>query len=366
MALCAFGAVVALHAQTVGTGSMTAHRSSAVATRLQDGRVLVTGGFGGIAHYLDSAEIYDPRTGVFRSVGSMHSIRSGHTATLLRNGDVLIAGGGFATFNGQTQTVRSAELYVVSSDMFVPVGDMEVARDFHTATLLNDGTVLITGGINEPVRTAHAAAEIYDPSTRTFTRVGDMIAARYVHHAAQLPDGRVLIAGGLAMNGAPIVSAEIYDPQTRTFSRAADPLGMLIGDVVALPNGEILFAGTDDGPEFQSWSEIYNPETGSFRFTTPQWNAPWTATLTLLPSGSVLIAAGGDDTASRDLAIYSESTGTYRRIGSLQSPRTRHMAVALLDGRVLLFGGETEASAVTVSNSAELYGGAVTRRRAVR
>jgi hypothetical protein len=84
-------------------------------------------------------------------------------------------------------------------------------RSCHTATLLQDGRVLIAGGRGDQVT---ASAEIYDPATGKFSLTGDMITARYKHTAGLLPDGRVLIAGGSDerdWHGA-MASAEIYDP----------------------------------------------------------------------------------------------------------------------------------------------------------
>jgi hypothetical protein len=75
---------------------------------------------------------------------------------------------------------------------FISVGSMTTPRIGHTATLLLDGHVLITGGSNE----RPASAELFDPVTNTFTRTGDMTTGRFGNSATLLPDGRVLIAGG--------------------------------------------------------------------------------------------------------------------------------------------------------------------------
>src|SRR5438552_14886533 len=137
---------IASSAQTVPTGVMNAAREDAVAVRLHDGRVLVTRGFG-LGGYLKSAEVFDPQTGTFTAVGDTHAPGLGHTATLLQNGDVLIAGGG-GWING-AYTNSSAELFVAGSDTFVPVSDMLMPRSNHSATLLKAGTVLIAGGMKQ-------------------------------------------------------------------------------------------------------------------------------------------------------------------------------------------------------------------------
>jgi hypothetical protein len=82
----------------LATGSMNSVRGNHTATRLQDGRVLVAGGYYASAtvdrsYYHSSAEIYDPVTRIWTLTGSMAAARASHTATLLPNGKVLVVGG---------------------------------------------------------------------------------------------------------------------------------------------------------------------------------------------------------------------------------------------------------------------------------
>src|SRR5713226_7181613 len=100
--------------------------------------------------------------GTFVPTGSMSTNRSRHTATLLNDGKVLIAGGFDATSN--TIRLANADLYDLTTGTFTPTGAMSTARDGHTATLLNDGKVLIAGGFDNSGN-ALATAELYDPTT---------------------------------------------------------------------------------------------------------------------------------------------------------------------------------------------------------
>ena len=190
-----------------GTGSMTKPRNAGTATLLEDGRVLVAGGFKGNA--LASAELYDPKTGTFNGTGSMTTPRGNHTATRLSDGRVLVVGGTGDTPNG----LASAELYDPKTGTFSPTGSMTTARLNNTATLLQDGRVLIAGGTDSTYSTrTFASAELYDPKTGTFSPTGPMGAARSGQTATLLQDGRVLIAGGSSFNGgvsSALASAEL-------------------------------------------------------------------------------------------------------------------------------------------------------------
>ena len=188
-----------------------------VPTLLADGRVLITGCTDiddGYCEYspADVAQLYDPATGAFSLTGA-YGYRGG-TTTLLTNGKVLFAGG--ATDGA---VYRDAKLYDPATGTFTPTGDMTHARDSHTATLLPDGRVLITGIRDFSYGPSDRSAELYDPSTGSFRSIGDMIARRGYHAATLLKDGRVLITGGLNVNaGAPgqpptiLSSAELYTP----------------------------------------------------------------------------------------------------------------------------------------------------------
>jgi hypothetical protein len=252
---------------------MTTPRAGHAATLLSDGRVLISGGqiesdsgFSTLA----SAELFDPATGRFSPTGSMTVGRFNHTATVLHNGQVLITGGGGPPGIGNSPSpvsspgLASAELYDPTKGTFTATGSMSGARYWHTATLLSNGRVLITGG-GDGTRPL-ASAELYDPATATFASTGSMAAARYLQTATQLANGLVLVAGGYADGVGSLASTELYDAQTATFRPAGSMTETRFEDTATLLNdGRILIVAggstdesIDDAPRLAT-AELYQP-----------------------------------------------------------------------------------------------------------
>ena len=141
----------------------------------------------------------------WRVTHSLNTARSGHTATLLQNGMVLVAGGSDSNFNRSA----SAELYDPASRTWTATGSLNRARNRHTATLLQNGMVLVAGGFDINGNRSKSA-ELYDPASGTWTFTGSLNTARAGHTATLLQNGKfVLVAGGEDSNFDPSASAEL-------------------------------------------------------------------------------------------------------------------------------------------------------------
>ena len=250
------------------------------------------GGLGDNGAPVGTAELYDPNTGTFTATGNTYSGRYLHTATLLNDGTVLIAGGASPT-NG---LLANAEIYNPATGTFAPTaGSMNVNPIYNTATLLNNGTVLVT---------ETTTAELYDPATGTFTSAGNMSFGQDRHTATLLNNGKVLLAGGEGFS-ASVSGAQLYDPAAGTFTATGSLNSSRINHTATLlNNGMVLIAGGSDGsgnpplgpaPED---AELYDPANGIFILSAPLDYGRYGHTATLLQSGTVLMAGGNFDNYS--------------------------------------------------------------------
>lgn len=228
--------------------------ASGATAELLDGRVLVAGGCceGGANFYKDrpvtASEIFNPstRTWAETATGRMLHARNGLTLTTLDGprcaergtcGSVL-AVGGFRrplvlgpSFGNPEPLLPPPERYDAASGTWLSVAPMNQNRYGHTATLMADGRVLVTGGsttrdLNPDHYYASAMAEIYDPAAEAWKVMPSMPGgSRYGHTATLLPSGKVLVNGGIAPNGA-VARADIFDPLTDTWvSGGAEQVG---------------------------------------------------------------------------------------------------------------------------------------------
>jgi len=220
------------------------HDAGGTATALGDGSVLVAGGH---VPAISTAERYDPASEQWTAAGDMVTARRGHTATRLADGRVLIAGGVICCDMAGEVLTGTAEVYDPRTGVFQSTGSLMTARGFHTATLLADGRVLATGGFVAVDGSTTASAEVYDPSTGQFSPAGAMQVGRIVHSAILLTDGRVLVLGGLRASAA----TDIFDPTEGRWS-PGPILQPAWGASTAtlLSNGKVLVFGGEDAQGF--------------------------------------------------------------------------------------------------------------------
>jgi hypothetical protein len=298
---------------------MVAGRAEHTTTVLNDGKVLITGGIGINGEVLASAELYDPRTGSFSAVGAMHTPRFRHTATLLADGSVLIAGGYNSAAMDRAEIFFPAGSTFPVSNAFVEVpARMSAARAYHSATALQDGSVLLCGGASNGQ--VLDTAEVFVP-TPFASQLGQFVSGgstgvlwrmstpRFRHTATLLPNGQVLIIGGKDNALRTLNTAEVFKP------------------------AQVLTLST-----FAAAGQLSQPRADH--------------SATLLADGAVLVAGGSaSNQASASAEIYRGGRFTAVR-SPLSNARSSHAAVLLSNGAVLLLGGENGSQ---VLRSAETY-----------
>jgi hypothetical protein len=217
-------------------------------------------------------------------------------------------------------------------------GPMAVPRQGHTATVLNDGRVLILGG--RDTNGVTASAEIFNPTNGAFTPAGTMTAARLEHAATLLPDGRVLITGGENLTGS-LASTEIFDPAAAVPFRAlTESMGTarFRHTATLLGNGKVLIAGGDAS----GTAELFDPLDESFFPSLFQMAEPRTGhTATLFSDVNVFPAGGGTKSAE----FFDGTAGTFSLWPQqLNELRIGHAAIPTTDAKLLIIGGDTTGS----------------------
>ena len=317
---------------------------------LADGRhALIAGGFSYTRQVcVDSADIYDERRHKFvHAHGRLHVPRDFANANLLPNGSVLVSGG----YNTEHGSLDTAELYVPKRNRFELLpSKMSNRRELFTATTLRDGRVLCAAGLDLHHRGTVDTADVYDPRTARFTPLTSHLGQdRFGHNAVLLADGRVLIAGGKSWQvghpDKPLVSAEIFDPSTETFHRVGDlSVPRDRPTLTLLPDGKVLVAGGQNGPEGPLTCEVFDPKAETFS-TLPNGlkTARMAHNATMLPGGQVLIAGGWCPPArstTSTVEVFDPSTGAFVDAPSVPVDIHDFATVLFPDGLLLIAGGK--------------------------
>ena len=342
------------------TAPMNVGRNDHAASLLPDGRILVSGGFDCWTDFLWDYEIWDPVTATWAEQGSMAQFHGDHSSTLLAAGPVIVEGG----LNAQV------ELVPAEPDQWTAVGTMNAVHPvsgrerFFPTVLLPDGRVLIfdeTAEVFDPATDSFTAlppppggatqdgillrdgrvlavgsgAALWDPVSGTWSPTGSPVVGHGPRTLAMLPDGRVLATG---------MSSEVWDPATNSWTLTANQpaVGRRDPSVVRLDDGRVVMAGgalMDFGdpvaetyvydPYQDQWSSLPNLVT----------RRSWQSGMSLL-DGRVLLAGGQRPTGLLDACeVWDPATGEWSATPVLPLGGSSHAPVQLLDGRVLLVGG---------------------------
>lgn len=277
---------------------MNLHRARASSTLLSDGRILVSGGVGGSTgdgswRVIDQADMIDPRTGQVSSTRKMPYAVEGHQTVLLQDGRVLISGGMFSDSDDHYTVLDKNAIYDPASRRWKQAASMASPRLYPSLATLPDGRVLVAGGMIDSDRYT-AEVEIYDPISDIWTAAPELPEARAGHVTVQLPDGKLMLIGGENELGS-LNNALLFDPSEQTWS----DLGMMPALHGSYAQAELLADGTVivlGG--YWSTSDVlasvsrYNPVTKQWSQLEPMAFHRYYFTTSLLPDGRIFIVGG--------------------------------------------------------------------------
>jgi hypothetical protein len=256
----------------------------------------------------------------------------------------------------------------------------------HASVLMEDGRVLITGGIQH-LGTAEdilATAEIFDPDTGLHQMVtgGDgmplkmlALSGRAYHTATLLRDGRILLAGGIGLvegKKTSLQSAEIFDPGPPMIfppnGTSVMGSGRAHHTATTLATGEVLIAGGasySNGvlSNYFDTAVLYNPATNAFTPVSNTMGSPrafhQSVLLDPVSAGGKVLVIGGEDPEGtlNSFDIYSPETLKFLTgvVATMKKNRSHHCAVLLNNGEVLVAGGKTTVDDTSVDSVVEIY-----------
>lgn len=313
-------------------------RAGHSASLLPDGRVLLAGGCSGAGceeGMAGDAVLVDPDRARIVAAGPLQQARIGHRAVTLDDGSVLLIGG----WSGRSATA-SVEHFDPRSSRFATHGELLQARDAFTATRLHDGGILVIGGYSGSDMRPLASAEVYDPASGRSRAVGSLATPRRSHTATLLPDGSVLVAGGSDSRRSVTATLERFRPATAEFVPAGQlatarhkHAAVLAGDHVLLLGGATIPEASDHFTSTERWSITDGVVTPGPAMAAGRYK--FLDAVVALADGRVLVFGGGRQAE----ALAADGTGFARVDTPVAEPLYFTTATRLRDGSVLVAGG---------------------------
>src|SRR5579863_5149456 len=338
------------------TGSMNFSRAQPGIAVLADGRVLVEGG-GSPTGINNSAEIYDPATGIWTLTSPILEGHSGEGTILLADGRVLVCGG---NIEPNPTFTNLCEIFDPVSGLWSRTGSMNFTRAHQRVVLLPSGQVLAVGGdVTTGCYCPQTSAELYNPTTGVWTVTGSLAVPRSSPSATLLEDGKVLVAGGSLPGGnAAATSAELYDPSNGAWTLTGSMNHPRQGQTATLLHNGKVIVGGGGAPACDTLTntvELYDPSTGTWALTTSLSFAVVGHAAVLLHTGQPLVTGGvtaGCLLTLNSAEIYDPSSAAWNTEPSMSYARQGHDAVLISLGRALVLGGDDNSGPLS---SAEIF-----------
>lgn len=296
--------------------NMTVARALHLSVTLNDGRTLIIGGANQVGVVLSNCEIYDPSTNSFTATGSMGTPRILHAACLLGDGRVMVAGG-TSTLTPDvtaaiTGTLQSAEIYDPSAGTWSSTANIGGRRLAPALTLLPNNQVMVSGGVEVtfffgiPIGAISTTnVQLWSPGSGNWSNAPSMAQGRAGHQYNQvtLNDGRILMSGGVnvpsllgAVNAAPISGAEVFNPTTSSWQTVNMPNARALHTATVLANGRVAACGGAQGtlttPVSIANVDVFDPSSNTWASVPDLTGARASHVANLMPDGTLMLFGG--------------------------------------------------------------------------
>ena len=269
---------------------------------------------------------------VWNSEISMPEYICNHAQSTLQDGKVLVTGG----FDRNNNRINKAYIYNPSTKTWGSAANMPEINASHAQSTLPDGRVLVTGGYRGSDYSNKVS--IYTPSTNTWSSFASMPVVKCGHGQSTLQNGRIFVTGGCDGSGVPNNTAYLYNYEW--YSAASMPEAKLGHGQSILPDGRVVVTGGYNGSGYTNKVYIYTPSTNTWSSAANMPEAKYYHAQSTLPDGRVLVTGGYNGSGNTNTAyIYDPSTNTWSSEASMPQIKSRHAQSTLSDGRVLVTGG---------------------------
>jgi len=322
------------------TDSLSYKRNIPSSVKMDDGRVLLSGGSydGYKFHGIPECELFDPLTNAWTEIRPMNVGRTSHVSILMNDGNVLVCGG-YNSTDSPYHMLNNCEVYSPANGTWIEVDTMKVRRVEPEILKLHDGRILIIGGrtMFGTGSTAEDGAtekcELYDPAVGEWKLTASLSKPRTGHRATLLPNGKVLVTGGNYWGGPKEKSCEIFDPVSETWNDASSMnVGRILHNAVLLNDNRVLVIGGNN-----QTCEVYNYLNNSWSFvSSTNISRLVNSDAVKMNNGNIFITTLRDSICElyhviNDVWHYTNSLPFTQGFGSL---------TILDDGRILIAGGE--------------------------
>ncbi len=317
-------------------------RNEATATLLQNGKVLVAGGFIDNQKLTNTSEIYDPTTNTWSEGPVMTFARADVGASLRPDGTVVIAGG----YRGGQVFASSSEIYSPGNGgSFTPGPMLGAGRSSFGAATLDDGTFIIAGGYLGNAQAA-TAVDVLGPNAVMFKSFNLLTPRMYGPAVQPLPGGKVIVFAGNNYQTGALDSAEVFDGQASHWTGSMSTPRQWVASAALLDGTVLAIGGIDRAVTNLKSIERYDPNMGMWAPAGAMSGTRAYCRAAVVPSGKVLIAGGGFEQANynwdppfKSTEVYDPNIGTTTPGPDLTEGRLAPTVTVLQDGSVLVVGG---------------------------